>query len=100
MIFGFTFTSKKGKGELCCKKTTGFTLILIKGTKDQRKKRAGKGGNSLFITCRSNCFTITEIEIAIAVYLFMLEEVLIKIFVRGDLEAKVNSSNNRNNKGL
>jgi hypothetical protein len=43
---------------------------------------------------------MTEIEIATVVYLFILEEVLIKISIRWDLEAEVNSSNNRNNKGL
>ena len=100
MIFGFTFTSKKGKGELCRKKTTGFTLMLTRGTKDWRKKRAGKGGDGSFITCRSDCFTTTEIETATAVYLSTPEEVLMKIFIKGDLKAEVDSFNNRNNKGL
>ena len=100
MIFGFTFTSKKGKGELCRKKTTGFTLILIRGTKDQRKKRAGKGGDSSFIICRSDYFTTTEIKTVTAVYLSKPEEVLMKISIRGDLEAEVDGSDNRNDKGL
>jgi hypothetical protein len=100
MIFGFTFTSKKGKGELCRKKTTGFTLMLTRGTKDWRKKRAGKGGDGSFITCRSDCFTTTEIETATAVYLSTPEEVPMKISVGGDLEAEVDGSDNGNDKGL
>jgi hypothetical protein len=51
MIFGFTFILKKGKGELYCKKTTRFTLIVIRGTRGSRRKGAKKGGGSspLFI---------------------------------------------------
>jgi hypothetical protein len=43
MIFGFIFTLKKGKGELCCKKTTEFTLML-QGERGARLEREpGKG---------------------------------------------------------
>jgi hypothetical protein len=48
MIFGFTFISKKGKGELYYKKTTRFTLIVIRGIRGSYRKRAKKeGGSSL-----------------------------------------------------
>jgi hypothetical protein len=52
MIFGFTFTLKKGKREFCYKKTIRFTLILVKGTKGWRRKKAKKerDGSLLFIT--------------------------------------------------
>jgi len=49
MIFKFTFILKKDKGELYYKKITRFTLILIRGIKDWRKKRAKKERDSLFI---------------------------------------------------
>jgi hypothetical protein len=51
MIFRFTFILKKGKGELYYKKTTGFTLIVIRRTRGSRRKGAGKGGDNslLFI---------------------------------------------------
>jgi hypothetical protein len=100
MIFGFTFTSKKGKGDLCRKKTTGFTLMLTKKTKDWRKKRAGKRGDGSFITCRSNCFTTTEIETATAVYLSKPEESPTQISVGGNPEAEGDVFDNRNEKGL
>jgi hypothetical protein len=98
MIFGFTFTSKRGKGELCRKKTTGFTLMLTRGRKDWRKKRARKGGDGSFITCRSDCFTTTEIETATAVYLSKPEEFPTQISVGGNPE--VEGDDNENEKGL
>ena len=100
MIFKFTFILKKDKGELYYKKITRFTLILIRGIKDWRKKRAKKERDSLFIIYQSNYFTITKIKTVTIIYLFKPEEVLIKISIRGDLKAEVNSFNNRNNKGL
>jgi len=100
MIFGFTFTSKKGKGELCRKKTTGFTFMLTRGTKDWRKKRAGKGGDSSFITCRSDGFTTTETETATAVYFSKPEEFPIQISVRGNSEAEGDAFDNENEKDL
>jgi len=51
MIFGFTFILKKGKSELYYKKTTRFTLIVIREIKGLYRKGARKGGVSspLFI---------------------------------------------------
>jgi hypothetical protein len=79
MIFGFTFISKKGKGKLYRKKTTGFTLIVIRETKDLYRKGAGKRGDGspLFIIYRSQYFTTTTIEIATTIYLSRPEELLI-----------------------
>jgi hypothetical protein len=84
MIFGFIFTLKKGKGELCCKKTTEFTLMLTRGTRGSRRKRTRKGADSppLFITCRSECFSTTAVETATAVYASRLKELLTQIELR------------------
>jgi hypothetical protein len=78
MIFGFIFISKKDKGELCRKNTIRFTLMLIRGTRDWRKKEARKKekGSPLFITCWSECFNTTTVETATAMYLFRLKEPL------------------------
>jgi hypothetical protein len=102
MIFKFTFTSKKGKGELCRKKTTRFTLMLTRGTRGWRRKEAGKGGNGspLFITCRSECFSTTAVETATAVYLSRPEELLKQIELGGDSEAEGDFSSNVGEKGL
>jgi hypothetical protein len=102
MIFGFTFTSKKGKGELCRKKTTGFTLMLTRGSRDWRRKRAGKGrdGFPSFVTCRSECFSTTVVETATAVYLSRPEELPTKIELGGDSEAEGDFSGNVGEKGL
>jgi hypothetical protein len=102
IIFGFTFISKKGKKELCRKKTTGFTLILIRGTRGWRRKEARKGGNSSpsFITCRSKYFSTTTIKTVTAVYLSRLEELLTQIELGGDPEAEADSSSTIGEKDL
>jgi hypothetical protein len=102
MIFGFTFTSKKGKGELCRKKTIGFTLIVTKGTRGSRRKGAGKEGDGSpsFVTCRSQYFTTTAIETATAVCLSKLEELPIQIKLGGDPEAEADSSGTIREKDL
>jgi hypothetical protein len=102
MIFGFTFTSRKGKGELCRKKTTGFTLMLTRGTRGWRRKEArkrGKGSPS-FITCRSECFSTTAVETATAVYLSRPEEPPTQIELGGNTEAEGDFSSNLGEKGL
>jgi hypothetical protein len=102
MIFGFTFTSKKGKGELCRKKTTGFTLMVTRGTRGSRRKGAGKGGGGSpsFITCRSQYFTTAAVETATAVYLSRPEELPIQIELGGDPEAEGDFSGNVGEKEL
>jgi hypothetical protein len=102
MIFGFTFTSKKGKGELCRKKTTGFTLLVTRGTRGSRRKGAGKGGDGSpsFITCRSQYFTNNAIETATAVCLSKPEELPIQIELGGDPEVEADSSGTVGEKDL
>jgi hypothetical protein len=102
MIFGFTFTSKKGKGELCRKKTTGFTLMLTRGTRGWRRKEARKRGNGSpsFIICRSDCFSTTAVETATAVYLSRPKEPPTQIELGEDSEAQGDFSRNVGEKGL
>jgi hypothetical protein len=102
MIFGFTFTSKKGKGELCRKKTTRFTLIVTRGTKGLRRKGAGKGGDGSpsFITCQSQYFTTTAIETATTMYLSRPEEPPIQIELGGDPEAEADTPSTIGEKDL
>jgi hypothetical protein len=101
MIFGFTFTSKKGKWELRCKRTTGFTLILTRGTRGWGRKKATKGGSGspLFIICRSECFSTTAIKTATAVYLSRPEELPTRIKLDGPSEAEGNLSGNIGERG-
>jgi hypothetical protein len=68
MIFGFTITSKRGKGGSCKKKTIGFTLLLTRGTKVSSKK-----ATPLFVTCRSEYVKSVAIENATAVQFFKPE---------------------------
>jgi len=74
MIFGFTITSKRGKGDSCKKKTVGFTLMLTRGTRVSSKTTAQvKDGRPPF-RCRSEYFKSATIEDAEAVDLFKPEE--------------------------
>ena len=69
-------------------------MMLTRGTKDWRKKRAGKGGDGLFITCRSDGFNTTTFETATAVYLSKPEDVPMQISVRGNPEGESDFSDN------
>jgi hypothetical protein len=76
--------------------------MLIRGTRGWRRKEARKGGNSssLFITCRSECFSTTAVKTATAVYLSRPEDLLTQIELRGDSEAEGDFSGNVGEKGL
>jgi hypothetical protein len=79
MIFGVTFTRKKGRGAFCIKRTTGFTVMLTRGSRDSGRKKDGKPEQTSYITCRSQSFTNTTIETATAVHLSRPEEAPTKI---------------------
>ena len=79
MIFGVTFTWKKGRGGFCVKRTTGFTVMLTRGSRDSGSKKDGKPEQTSYITCRSQSFTNTTIETATAVHLSRPEEAPTKI---------------------
>lgn len=83
MIFGFTFTSKKGKGELCRTKNAGFTLMLTRGTKGWRSKSAPS-----FMICRSERFSNTAVETATAVHLTRPEGPPTEIELKGVSKAE------------
>jgi hypothetical protein len=71
MIFGFTITLKRGKGDLCQKKAVGFTLLLTRGTKISSKTTTQvENEKPSFITCRSEYFKSVGIENATAVQFF------------------------------
>jgi hypothetical protein len=75
MIFGFTVTSKRGKGDLCKKKTVGFTLLLTRGTKVSSKTTTQvEDEKPPFVTCRSEYVKTVAIENATAVQFFKPEE--------------------------
>ncbi|MAD85142.1 MAG: hypothetical protein CL912_19450 [Deltaproteobacteria bacterium] len=74
MIFGVTFTWKKGRGQFCIKRTTGFTLMLTRGNRDSGSKKDGKPGQTSLMTCRSQSCTNTTIETATAVHLSRPDE--------------------------
>ena len=76
MIFGFTITSKRGKGDLCKKKTVGFTLMLTRGTRVSSKTTTqGEDDRPPFVTCRSEYVKSATVESATAVQFFKPEEI-------------------------
>jgi hypothetical protein len=79
IIFRVTFTQKKGRGVFCIKRTTGFTVILTRSSRDSGRKKNKKPEQTLYITCRSQSFTNTTIKTATAVHLSRPEEALTKI---------------------
>ena len=74
MIFGVTFTWKKGREGFCIKRATGFTVMLIRGSRDSGSKKDRKLGQTSYITYRSQSFTNTTIKTVIAMHLSRLEE--------------------------
>lgn len=75
MIFGFTITSKRGKGDLCKKKTVGLTLMLTRGTKASSKTTTQvEDSKPPFVTCRSEYVKSVAIENATAVQFYKPEE--------------------------
>lgn len=99
MIFGFTFISKKGKGEFCRKKTIRFTLIVIRGKRNSHIRTVETRGSSpLFIKCQSKRFS-TAIKTATAMHLSKLVGLLTEIALGGNLEARGDSFNNMDKKG-
>jgi hypothetical protein len=99
MIFGFTFTSKRGKGEFCRKKTIGFTLMVTRGKKNSHMRTVETRGSSpLFITCRSERFS-TAVETATAVHLSKPVGLPTEISLGGNLEARGDLSDHVDEKG-
>jgi hypothetical protein len=88
MIFGVTFTWKKGMGGFCIKRTTGFTVMLTRGSRGSGSKKDERPGQASIITCRSQSFTNTTIETATAVHLSRPEEVPTKIALGQNFHGK------------
>jgi hypothetical protein len=88
MIFGVTFTWKKGRGEFCIRRTTGFTVMLTRGSRDSSSKKNGKSEQTSYITCRSQSSTNTTIEAATAVHLSRPEEAPTKIALTQNFHEK------------
>ena len=75
MIFGFTLTSKRGKGDLCKKKTVSFTLMLTRGTRVSSKTTTQVGHDRPpFITCRFKYVKSATVESVTAIQFFKLED--------------------------
>jgi hypothetical protein len=72
MIFGFTITSKRGKGDLCKKKIVGFTLMVTRGTK--HSPTSTQTEQSPHVICRSEYVKSFGVENATVVQFFKPEE--------------------------
>jgi hypothetical protein len=80
MIFGFTITRKRGKGDLCKKETVGFTLMVTRGTKRSLKTTSQtEDNNPPFVICRSEYVKSVDVENATAVNFFKPEKTPVQL---------------------